>query len=133
MKKEIAKKWVKELRSGKYRQGSEFLKQPDYYNKSVQHCCLGVLCELYNKEMKKNKGKTLKESYDEGVYYFNKSYEVLPYSVKKWAGLKDVGGEFRNKTLEYGDEVYSSLAEMNDGLVSFKRIATVIEKNVENL
>ena len=37
MKKEVAKKWVKALRSGKYKQGQGYLKQ--YTNKGeLRHC-----------------------------------------------------------------------------------------------
>jgi len=41
---EIIKKWVNELRSGKYTQGQGALKK--IYHKETQHCCLGVLGEL---------------------------------------------------------------------------------------
>ena len=37
--KPIIKKWVKELRSGKYKQGKSCLKNANTY------CCLGVYCE----------------------------------------------------------------------------------------
>jgi len=40
MKKNVAKKWVKALRSGKYKQSREMLKNSGGY------CCLGVLCEI---------------------------------------------------------------------------------------
>ena len=35
-----AKKWVRALRSGKYKQGREWLRAGDTF------CCLGVACEL---------------------------------------------------------------------------------------
>lgn len=56
MKQNIMKKWVKALRSGKYKQGYGTLKQYNGFEE-VYHCCLGVLCELYNDEMRKNKKK----------------------------------------------------------------------------
>lgn len=40
MKKSIADKWVRALRSGKYKQGVWMLKSLDRF------CCLGVLCEI---------------------------------------------------------------------------------------
>jgi len=58
MRKIIAKKWIKALRSGKYKQGKGYLKQFTSKNEP-RHCCLGVLCELYNDTMKKNYKKTL--------------------------------------------------------------------------
>jgi len=36
----VAQKWVKALRSGKYKQGRNRLRKKDRF------CCLGVLCEL---------------------------------------------------------------------------------------
>lgn len=44
MKKEIAEKWTKALRSGKYKQGTGELRA--YITDEVQFCCLGVLCEI---------------------------------------------------------------------------------------
>lgn len=44
---EIKKKWVKALRSGKYNQCDGQLRQGDTF------CCLGVLCDLHRKAMKK--------------------------------------------------------------------------------
>jgi hypothetical protein len=41
-KKEFRKKWIEALRSGKYKQGREYLKKDGF------HCCLGVACEIYN-------------------------------------------------------------------------------------
>ncbi len=40
VKKQLRDKWVKALRSGKYKQGTAWLR------KHEQHCCLGVLCEV---------------------------------------------------------------------------------------
>jgi len=40
MNKELKKKWVSELRSGKYKQGKGLLRSGD------KHCCLGVFCEI---------------------------------------------------------------------------------------
>lgn len=44
MKNNIMKKWVKALRSGKYKQGTGTLKQYNR-NEEAKHCCLGVLCQ----------------------------------------------------------------------------------------
>lgn len=40
MNKSVATKWVKALRSGKYKQGYKHLRRDNKY------CCLGVLCEI---------------------------------------------------------------------------------------
>lgn len=45
MNKELKKKWVEALRSGKYQQGTNYLKQRGESG-VIRHCCLGVLCEI---------------------------------------------------------------------------------------
>lgn len=138
MKQNIMKKWVKTLRSGKYKQGQGLLKQTvtNITKHKTYHCCLGVLCELYDNEMKKNKKKTLSKKTDyAGVHSFNKQDESLPKVVQKWAGLFSKVGDFRNvdrrDISSYGD--FASLADMNDLGCSFKKIAKTIEKEWENL
>jgi len=116
MKKTVMKKWVKALRSGKFKQGKQQLKQTNPQGK-VNHCCLGVLCELYNDEITKNKKKPLDFS-DEFV---------LPRTVANWGGL---GTEEGSLTIESGS---CSLSEMNDDGKRFTTIANFIEKNWENL
>lgn len=135
MNKNVMKKWAKALRSGKYKQGEGVLKQTTAKNK-IQHCCLGVLCELYNNEMKKKKKKSLNQTqYSTGVYAFNQQPESLPKIVQKWAGLFSKVGDFRNVNrndiTSYGE--FASLADMNDLGCSFKKIAKTIEKQWENL
>lgn len=137
MKNNIMKKWVKALRSGKFKQGQGTLKQ---FNKrgEARHCCLGVLCELYNSEMKKNKKKTLPEKIfnndSEFLYgcskFGTKTYD-LPKQVKEWSGVKNALGQFYNKDDQYND--IQTLADLNDSGLTFKTIANTIEKNWESL
>ena len=136
------KKWVKALRSGKFKQGQGTLKQ---FNKQgqTQHCCLGVLCELYNDTMKKNKKKTLPETvcdndrdFSYGYCRFGGKKEDLPKEVKDWSGIKTSLGRFEiTKTDEDGIEDYEveTLADLNDLGKKFKTIANIIEKNYEVL
>ncbi len=126
MNKNVMKKWVKTLRSGKYKQGQGVLKQTNGENKTF-HCCLGVLCELYNDQMRKNKKKTLSEKIQHGIHYINKCDEKLPEIVKQWAGLYNDIGSFKDSP-ESND-----LSDINDLGYSFKEIATIIEKQWENL
>lgn len=132
MKKNIMKKWVKALRSDKFKQGTGTLKQ---FNSKGQaaHCCLGVLCELYNSEMKKNKKKTLSEKVIKGCDYiygavkFGTKTGDLPVKVMKWSGMRTNIGVIDN-------ENYSDLVYLNDTSGrNFKKIASVIEKNWEIL
>jgi hypothetical protein len=136
MKQNVMKKWVKALRSGKFKQGQGTLKK---FNKQgqAQHCCLGVLCELYNDTMKKNKKKTLPEKvcdndrdFSYGYSRFGGKKEDLPKEVKDWAGMRSGLGNF------YGD-IYllnqTCLADINDIGKKFKTISDIIEKNYESL
>lgn len=136
MKPNIMKKWVKALRSGKFKQGTGTLKQ---FNKKgmAEHCCLGVLCELYNNQMKKNKKKTLSEKvcdndsdFSFGYCRFGGQKEQLPKEVMKWAGIHNSMGEFTTD-----DPVYNqyNLADLNDTGRKFKTIADIIEKNYDQL
>ena len=140
MKQNIMKKWIKALRSGKYKQGEGTLKQYDSKGQA-QHCCLGVLCDLYNQDMKKNKKKTLPEKVYDNDYDFSNGYsrfdgkkEDLPKDVMKWAGLKNSLGKFYvegfSKDLCLGE---NSLADLNDTGKKFKTISNIIEKNWEVL
>lgn len=141
MKQNIMKKWVKALRSGKYKQGTGTLKQ--YNSKGqTQHCCLGVLCELYNSEMKKSKKKTLPEIVYDNDMDFSHGYsrldgkkEDLPKQVKDWAGIKNSLGKFKIKQTDYAGEYIQEecLADLNDMGRKFKTIANIIEKNWENI
>lgn len=154
MKKEIAKKWVKALRSGKYKQGKRALKVET--KKGVQHCCLGVLCELYQQDRKKKQALPLttrdmpfadstitEQSLSRAkIFTFGRDEytTVLPPSVQKWAGLADPAGEFREGSVSAVSlnaaacgKNCSSLAELNDAGASFKRIASIIENAVEEL
>ena len=137
MNKTIAMKWVKALRSGKYKQGEAYLCQ--ITNKGKKHCCLGVLTEMYQAEQKAKKKKALptkvsKAYVDDStavVKYGNGecAAEELPVAVKRWAGMEGRLGEFDVMSKGY----YGSLSHMNDDGHSFKKIANFIEKNYENL
>ena len=136
MKQNVMKKWVKALRSGKFKQGQGTLKQ---FNKQgqAQHCCLGVLCELYNETMKKNKKKTLPEKvfdndrdFSYGYSRFGGKKEDLPKEVKDWSGISNSMGEF---TTDNPIHDQYNLADLNDTGRKFKTIANIIEKNYESI
>jgi len=74
MKKNIKKKWLAALKSGKYKQGQEWLVQTEENGKT--YCCLGVLCHLWARE----KHKKMPEADENG--------DPLPSdTVLVWAGL----------------------------------------------
>jgi len=122
MKKSIANKWIKALRSGKYKRTKEVLcRQQENGNK--QYCCLGVLCDLY---MKEKGGKWYATNgYPFDALKFAGMEQSLPEKVRKWAGMKSDVGHYDSK--------YDCLSDRNDAGISFKRIADIIEKNVGKL
>lgn len=105
MKKSIAMKWVKALRSGKYKQGRKVLK-----NSEGKYCCLGVMCEVVGYVEILNKG-------------------LLPCDVVEKAGMATPNGYLTNA--ETWD---ASLAHFNDcHEYSFDEIADIIQMCWEEL
>jgi hypothetical protein len=127
VKLDIAKQWTEALRSGKYRQTLNMLKntfdEPSEDGTKVGYCCLGVLCELAADagilNRAENDGYTYEDA--EGTYY-----TALPPVVLEWAGIHFANG-WRSV-----DE--PSLVGLNDEWgFSFEQIAEVIEKDAEKL
>lgn len=107
-----ARKWVRALRSGKYKQTKGGLAK--HFGTEIRYCCLGVACELF----KKSGGKIGRE--DAGkVVLFGGVQDFLPSPVRKWLGLVYNDGSFG-----YNDD---SLARRNDAGKRFTTIAKIIE------
>lgn len=121
MKKEIADKWVAALRSGKYVQGTESLRD------NGKHCCLGVLAELYNSE------------HDDKCPI--DILTVLDDDVAAWADTRIGGDGTHCKAGERGPNKFP-LWRLNDGSSvfngnvehhTFAEIADIIEAEWETL
>lgn len=142
MNKKIKEDWIKALRSGEYSQGNGYL------NHLGDHCCLGVLCDLYVKA-----GLGIWETYEDDkpneIYSFEdgsiSESGVLLDSIKEWAELDSVTGEISLDPSEIeilglsgyvgGDEFGElvsnqivDLTELNDGGITFNQIADLIEE-----
>lgn len=115
MNKAVKAKWVKALRSGKYKQARRRLLN----EKTGGMCCLGVLCDIYRNERGGQWGKG-------GTFIASsrdKESHVLPRSVSKWACL-DINATF----LEFKGRGDCSLTEANDDRrLRFTTIADAIE------
>lgn len=118
MKKNIATKWMKALRSGKYRQGKNYLA-----NAKGEYCCLGVLCDLAEKEGVVTSTKNRRPVYE--VIQYGEEIYFLPEKVMEWAGIKHQCGEYSTG--------HQHLAGHNDNGNTFKQIADIIEAHVEDL
>ena len=70
MDKRLKNKWLKALRSRKYKQGQNYLKY--YADKLPEHCCLGVLCEVAGVS-----GEVV-----DNLAYFGNSSEVLDNNLR---------------------------------------------------
>lgn len=156
MKKNIMNKWVKALRSGKYKQCREQLCSVNGTTGEESYCCLGVLTDLYLKERKRQKkGPNIKffhtytkEDMDHDLNY--SKWEVdgevgcLPAEVAEWAGFNTATDDYKTGCFSNG-KTEIDLALLNDGGLdikdpnkttkpkSFKQIAAVIEKNYEHI
>jgi len=118
-------RWVKALRSGKYKQGASKLCQNP--GAGIEHCCLGVLADIngYSKEL--IRGRAILD---------------LPGMQEK-CDIKSASGKIRDDinnisktiTVRSGTRKFMSvdLAHINDEGASFKAIATWIEKNYKLL
>lgn len=115
MKTEIKEKWVAALRSGKYKQGRQLLRNLE----EDSWCCLGVLCDLAIKDGLNLKVEVGRGEWTKGASYNGRS-SFLPWEVIEWAGLdSSIPGIER-----------TNLVEMNDGGVDFTEIADAIERNL---
>ena len=109
MKASLKRKWVKALRSGKYKKGKYQLRRQT--EKGDVYCCLGVLCAIEGVKWKKEK-----------------ALATVNYGVSG-----DVGSLTPSRQKQFGidDDAQSKLIVMNYGKgFSFNRIATWIEKNL---
>lgn len=117
-----AKKWVRALRSGQYEQGEGTLCREGTEEENFDRfCCLGVACDLYQRE----KG----DLYIKNGYYklktlsYNDTIDFLPMVVQEWLELKTNEGNYRG----------TDLSIQNDKGKTFDQIANVIEKNQKAL
>ena len=123
MKKRVANKWIKALKSGEYKQTTGHMTVTDFMGTS-SFCCLGVLTNLYVEE-NGLKGFTVDEKDDwikrDGVN--DEGEGKLNNAVIKWSGMKSSTGRLGK----------GSLSDMNDSGISFNFIANLIKDNVEKL
>lgn len=118
MDPKVKAKWIKALRSGKYKQGEGQLRNTrDVGGVDPTFCCLGVLCEIDPK------------------VFFDSANTAWAGSVSMGYGGLDVGGRQR---FEIPIRVEKRLIELNDGehkdgqaqeAKTFNQIADWIEKS----
>jgi hypothetical protein len=114
MNKERIQWWIEALRSGKYKQGKGYLAAMKK-DGSTEYCCLGVACEVAIEHGAK---VPKKRKENEWAYGNQMRTGFMPKEVVEWFGLPDWNPVVSNL----------ALSEWNDDGVSFKRIATMIER-----
>lgn len=107
-RKEVIQRWIKALRSGKYKQGKYKLRSHEN-----TFCCLGVLCDLAAKDG----GPKWQFHGEEGYEYHERSGSLF---------LKLEAFLFRDAPIGQMD-----LIKLNDGHNrNFEQIANIIEKKL---
>jgi hypothetical protein len=124
MKKEIKQLWIDALESGKYKQGRRALRKGNNF------CCLGVLCDLYNKET-----GGLNSYWDGNNFLIGEgdgfAYDAtLPMDVAHWAGLHDDDPEVDGNTLSTHNDGTDELFHVIIAPKNFKEIAALIRKHL---
>jgi len=123
MKADVRERWVRALRSGKYKQGWGRLCSVEHGETSF--CCIGVLA---NEELN---GHWIEES--EGLQGFHRKGLKIWWEFYYDGSLFGETGSLNNDALaelELSDFHQFKLTEMNDSGCSFSEIADWIEENL---
>lgn len=123
MNARIKARWLKALRSGKYRQGTGHLKKTTITGEA-RHCCLGVLCELAMRSKVIAPSVAAHDGISR-IHQFDGNTGFLPLSVIEWAGLTDYDPDVSTK-----QGLATCLSHLNDSGKSFKQIANIIEQQL---
>lgn len=127
----IFEQWIKELRSGKRKQGKGHLCKIEE-DGTISECCLGVLCDITKKKLNLEVEKQPYTSTepDARIVLYNNSQSYLPILVRDALGMEDFGFTF-DSALPKNLLGNRDLTILNDAGVSFNEIAKVIERYVK--
>lgn len=118
MDKKLAMKWVKALRSGKYKQG-----QVGRLKSESGYCCLGVLCEI----------EGMKSAQDvAGGYYYYGQNQTHTHAYPDGKSLRHGLGMITNSIFlsQLND---AGIPEFPGGRFTFEEIADIIEQEWRSL
>ena len=131
MDQEIRKQWTAALRSGEYSQSTQYLRTNNGF------CCLGVLCDLYDKTEKPKIGweTNIDQEFSFGA---QRDDQTLPTEIQAWSKLMTSNPGFQTFKAAYGSvpkddlgRIYPNeilcLAEANDDGLTFPQIADIID------
>jgi hypothetical protein len=119
-------KWIEALRSGDYKQNYNCA-----LNLDGTYCCLGVACEVYQKEVGDLDINTIPaDPHSAGkeiiVIVYDGNSNFLPEKVIKWLGLRTSNGS-------YDDNKRSLTVDNDRKRKTFLEIADIIESEPEGL
>lgn len=130
MYRDVAMKWIADLRSNPDKQGKSVLANPTI--SGTKYCCLGRLCEVLE----------IPQSYDPrtNTIFYEGEDRVLAETVVRLAGMESCVGSASEipfgKAIVFPsrpDQRWATLADANDDGVTFSEIADWIEANWERL
>jgi len=130
MKPEVKAKWIEALRSGEYQQAQNSLKADIYSNYEYDpevigqgYCCLGVLCDLYRKEVKADFWNDYTDE--------ERETDQVPNEVVEWADINnDNLATPEKQAIDEYNISQQFLATKNDAGLTFKEISDAIENFV---
>ena len=121
----VKAKWLAALRSGDYLQARDDLRVVDEHGVD-SYCCLGVLCDLYRKDVGGAWGSGTHDS--DGTFRADNgsisSGSTLNETLHRWAGVPV------SRIRVHAPDKTDTLAELNDMGCSFSEIADLIEEEM---
>lgn len=134
LKPAVKELWLQALRSGDYKQGHGKLKTRAYGG-TVEHCCLGVLCDLAAQQGVvpfRYAAVSIEVVGCEGLWRFGQQEDhlLLPKEVTQWAFESDIERDnwLNRNPLVVHQKQAIGLSELNDTRhLPFTEIADVIE------
>jgi hypothetical protein len=108
------KKWLEALRSGKYEQGTQYLRTID-----DKFCCLGVACDLAGIPASRDAINLADQNY----YLYDSYSQILPEFAQAYLSAQGSSGD------AHPDGFACSLSQLNDTGKSFMEIADIVERD----
>ena len=131
MNQEIGTKWIEALESGRFRKGKGALHRvtgKDLDAANDEYCCLGVLCRM-GMEAGISVDVQIGSGAHKRVLYDGRA-DILPGSIRKWAGLNGTMGDLPKRLDPEGE---NSLARVNDREDTFAPVVEAIRLHMQDL
>ena len=124
MNKAIKAQWIEALKSGDYKKGNSALYYKNKETEEMEYCCLGVLCDLYQKEHPETSSWRAPE--DKG--HFLRTFDVRVGGEVEELGCNSYPPKVVTEWADLHGIYVNSLAVKNDNGATFHQIAEEIEE-----